>query len=168
MPHSSSQDPVRLARSVDRLRGMVLVLAAGFVLLLALQFTPRPVLEAERFVLRDSARVFRGALEMRSDGAAVVRLNDSDARPRFYAMVMPDGRPKFRLTDKAGYHHLQAELDPDDRVHLRLADDEGDPRLHLWVDDDGRPWILWRDSTGTHPLELRAPAAAGTRGPARR
>lgn len=161
-------DPQRIERTLDRLRAMVLALSVGWLLVVAHQFTPRPRLDAERFVLRDSARVFRGALEMREDGAAVVRLNAADTKPRFYAMVMPDGRPRLRLTDAAGVHRLQAELAPDERVHLLLTDDQGRSRLHLWVDRSGEPSISWRDTAGVHQIPLEAPAALDAKRPARR
>jgi len=163
----SASDPVSIAQSLDRLRGMVGVLAVGFLLLLAHQFTPRPQLDAQRFVLRDSARVFRGAIEVREDGAAVVRLNDGDARPRLYGMVPRDGRPRLRLTDATGVHRMQLELDGADRPALRLADANGEPRLHLWIDAAGLPWVQWDDSAGVRHTSVPASPSARTRRPAR-
>ncbi len=166
MPDSHTPDPIRLERAIDRLRAVALTLSIGFVLLVAHQFTPRTQLDAQRFVLRDSAKVFRGALEMREDGAAVVRLNDANTRPRVYAMVTADGRPRFRLSDGDGIHRLQAELDPEQRIHLFLSDATGRSRLHLWVDRNGETSITRRDSTGQHPIG-EVPRAE-TRRPARR
>lgn len=163
----SASDPTVLARAIDRLRATVVVLAAGLGLLVAQQFTPRPQLEAQRFVLRDSGRVFRGALEMRDDGGAAIRLNDADSRPRLYALVMPDGRPRVRLTDAAGHHRLQAEVDAVERVHLDFADSAGRSRLHVRLDASGEPLITWRDSLGAHALAW-PPGAPSTKRPARR
>jgi len=155
-------------QAIDRLRGLVGVLAVGFVLLLAQQLTPRPQLEAQRFVLRDSARVFRGALETREDGASVIRLNDGSGRPRLYGMVPREGRPRLRFTDDTGMHRMQLELDADDRPVMRLADVHGTPRLHLWIDDAGQPWVQWEDSTTQRRVGVAEPLLPPTREPARR
>lgn len=160
-------DPARVAQALDRVRGLVGVLAVGFLLLLAHQLTPKRQLDAQRFVLRDSARVYRGAMEVREDGAAIVRLNDGDARPRLYGMVPRDGRPRLRLTDGSGMHRMQLELDASGDPALRLADASGSPRLHLWLDEHGQPWVQWEDSSSSRRIGAAEPLEPAKARPAR-
>jgi hypothetical protein len=138
----------------------VTVLGVGFALLLASHLTPRPQLDAERFVLRDSTRAFRGGLMIREDGSPVIRLNDADGRARLYGVVTPEGMPRLRLTDAAGHHRVVLELGADARPHAKWMDDSGRTRMHLWLDETGEPVWEMRGGAGTR---VERPAAAAAR-----
>lgn len=129
----------QLERRLMRLSAIAAVLAVGFALSLGSQLLPRPAVEAQRFMLRDSAGGWRGALMMREDGCPVVRLNDTRGKARLYGVVMPDGNPRLRFTDSSGVHRAILELEQHSLPQLSLYARDGGLRARVSVDSAGRP-----------------------------
>ena len=128
-----------LERRLMRLSAIAAVLAVGFVLSLGSQLLPRPALDAQRFILRDSVGGWRGALMMREDGSPVVRVNDARGKARLYGVVLPDGNPRLRLTDSSGVHRAILELEQHSLPQLSLYARDGGLRVRVSVDSAGRP-----------------------------
>ncbi len=135
----------QLERRITRLTAIAAVLAVGFVLSVLWQLLPRPALEAQRFMLRDSIGTWRGALMMREDGCPVVRLNDARGKARLYGVVLPDGNPRLRFTDSTGVHRAILELEQHSLPQLSLLGPDGGLRARVAVDSAGRPTaeLLW-------------------------
>lgn len=157
-----SADPhARLAsleRRVERLYALVAVLAVGLGVAVAWHFVPRPALDASRFMLRDSAGTWRGALMLREDGSPVIRLNDERSRARLYGVVTPDGRPRLRLLDSTGTSRTVLELETNGAPSVRLSGADGHSLVHAGVDSAGSGWAEVRGPGGSR--EVHAPAAA--------
>lgn len=136
----------QLERRFMRLSAIAAVLGLGFVLSLGSQLLPRPALDAQRFILRDSVGGWRGALMMREDGCPVIRLNDTRGKARLYGVLLPDGNPRLRLTDSSGVHRIVMELDRNALPHLTMHARDGGLRVRVSVDSAGRPEAeLFRD-----------------------
>ncbi len=129
-----------LERRVARQSALIAALTVGLAVAFAWQLAPRPVVDASRFMLRDSTGRFRGGLMLREDGSPVVRLNDIESRPRLYGVVAADGRPRLRLYDSTGVQRLSLDLEEDGRPHVRLLAPDGTSRVHAWVDSAGAGW----------------------------
>lgn len=130
---------IGLERQYRRLSAIAAVLAVGFALSLLVQLVPRPALDAQRFMLRDSVGTWRGAMMMREDGSPVLRLNDARGKARLYGIVLPDGNPRLRWTDSSGVHRAILELDQQSLPQLSLYSAEGRLRARVAVDAQGRP-----------------------------
>lgn len=154
-----------LARRVERLTAAVAVLAVGLLLVVAWAVAPRPELDAERFLLRDGAGRFRGALALDEEGRPTVRLNDPSGRAMLYGVVRDDGTPRLRLGDAGGTSRLVLELEPDGTPHARLLDAAGRTAAHAWLDAEGRPAIEAR--RGAAVREITPPDSAAARPAAR-
>lgn len=159
---TAEQRLTSLERRLERVMAISLLLGVGLALSIVWQFVPRPALDAQRFMLRDSTGTWRGALMLREDGSPVLRLNDAQARARLYGVITPDGRPRLRLTDSSGVHRIILEMNEEGEGHVRLSDSAGRARAQAWVDSLGRGWaeLSWgartevftvRDSTTSGP-----------------
>lgn len=150
-----------LARRVERLTAAIAVLAVGWLLAVAWALAPRPELDAERFLLRDGAGRFRGALALDDEGCPTVRLNDPSGRAMLYGVVRADGTPRLRLGDAGGVSRIVLELEADGTPHARLCDAAGRTAAHAWLDAEGRPAIEAR--RGAAVREITPPDSAGAR-----
>jgi len=128
-----------LERRVDRLTAAVAVLAVGFVLAVAWALMPRPEVNATRFMLRDGAGRWRGALALDPEGSPTVRLNDPDGRALLYGVVRSDGTPRLRLSDATGRSRIVLEIAVDGSPRAHLLDANGRTGVQAWLDPDGRP-----------------------------
>ncbi len=146
----------RLEARLARWTAVTAMLAIALALSVVRWFVPQPALEASRFMLRDSAGTWRGALMMREDGSPVLRLNDEHARARLYGVVTPDGRPRLRLLDSTGTTRVVLELEDDGRPSVRLTDSTGHSAVHASLDSAGSGWAELRGTDGSR----RASAAA--------
>jgi hypothetical protein len=143
-----------------------------------------PVLEAERFVLRDAqgkARAWfetsngsvnlaladrdeksRAFLYVRADGSAGLALYDKTSTRRGGLYVSADGSPSLDLADKDGKASVQLKLGPDGLPSVSLVDRDG-RRVGLFILPDGRPAVGLVDATA----KLRAALDLGRDGEAR-
>jgi hypothetical protein len=154
-----------LERRVDRLTAAVAVLAVGFALAVAWALMPRPEVNAARFMLRDGAGRWRGALALDPEGNPTVRLNDPEGRATLYGVVRADGTPRLRLGDAGGRNRIVLELSPDGSPHARLLDGNGRTGVHAWLESDGRPELEAR--WGGRQRRITLADSAGGGAPAR-
>jgi len=139
MPDSLEARIRTLERRSMRLSAIAAVLAVGFLLSILTQMLPRPAVDAQRFMLRDSTGAWRGALMMREDGSPVLRLNDARGKARLYGVVLPDGNARLRFTDSTGVHRAILELQQQSLPQLRLFGADGRLRAQVSVDAEGNP-----------------------------
>jgi hypothetical protein len=149
----------QLERRLRRVTAICAVLAVGFVLGLSSQLLPRPALDAQRFMLRDSIGTWRGALMMREDGSPVLRLNDARGKSRLYAVVLPDGNPRLRFTDSTGTHRAILELEQHSRPQLSLLGEDGRLRARVSVDSAGHAVAELVEGGQRRVITLDPPAA---------
>ncbi len=114
------------------------VVAAMVVLAQATPTKFGKVLEAERFVLRDTNGSIRAELGF-IDGASVLLLNDKDGKPGVALSVFPDGPRRVSLLDRDGRTRSVLTARADGDSGLRLFDKNMMHRASLDVMSDGRP-----------------------------
>lgn len=148
-----------LERRVDRLTAAVAVLAVGFALAVVWALLPRPEVSASRFMLRDDAGRWHGALALDPEGRPTVRLNDPTGRAMLYGIVRADGTPRFRLADPSGRSRVVLEMSPDGSPHAQLLDENGRTGVHAWLDPGGRPSLDVRWGASVRHVTL--PDSAG-------
>jgi hypothetical protein len=114
----------KLQRSNKHLRLMTgaLMLLCGALFTMAETSSVVPdTLEAQQFLLRDSAGKLRGAMGVTSDGAVGLNLEDPAGRTRVTVDLAADGTPGLDLYDQDGKI----------RATMALGDD-GDPGVGLY------------------------------------
>jgi hypothetical protein len=98
-------EQAKLKRSNKRLRLMTgaLMLISGALITMAQTNSAVPdTLEAQQFLLRDSAGNMRGAIGVLSDGAVGLNFNDSKGRTRLTIDLASNGSPGLDLFDQDG------------------------------------------------------------------
>jgi hypothetical protein len=120
------------------------VVAAMVVLVQATPTKFGKVLEAERFVLRDTNGSIRAELGF-IDGASVLLLNDKDGKPGVALSVFPDGPRRVTLLDRDGRTRSVLTARADGDSGLRLFDKNLMHRASLDVMADGRPILRLAD-----------------------
>ncbi len=138
----------RLERENRRLK------LAGVILLLALaavgamgQMIPRAVpkvVEAERFVLRDTRGKILATLGTEASGTSL-SVYDQNGKPRAGLSVIADGAPVLVLFDQNGKDRAGLVLGADGTPALALLDQNGKRRAVLSTLVDGRPGLLLAD-----------------------
>jgi hypothetical protein len=109
------------------------------------------VIEAEKFVLRDTEGNSRGELTVIA-GGSIMRLADEDGNTGAALIVVPDGRRVLELSDKNG---VRAEFTVrDDLAHVLLYDKSFVPRIGMEVQPDGRPFLHVADKNGKSRAQL--------------
>ncbi|MCZ6479669.1 MAG: hypothetical protein O6929_04550 [candidate division NC10 bacterium] len=135
-------------RENRRWQWMVTVtLAVVAAMVILAQATPTKfgkVLEAERFVLRDTNGSIRAELGF-IDGASVLLLNDKDGKPGVALSVLPDGPRRISLLDRDGRTRSVLTARADGDSGLRLFDKNMMHRASLDVMADGRPILRLAD-----------------------
>lgn len=135
-------------RENRRWQWMVTVtLAVVAAMVILAQATPTKfgkVLEAERFVLRDTNGKIRAELGF-IDGASVLLLNDKDGKPGVALSVLPDGPRRVSLLDRDGRTRSVLTARADGDSGLRLFDKNMMHRASLDVMADGRPILRLAD-----------------------
>ncbi len=139
------------------------VVAAMVVLVQATPTKFGKVLEAERFVLRDTNGSIRAELGF-IDGASVLLLNDKDGTPGVALSVFPDGPRRVSLLDRDGRIRSVLTARADGDSGLRLFDKNLMHRASLDVMADGRPILRLADTENQNParhtvLSRRAPVS---------
>ncbi|MEE8492448.1 MAG: tetratricopeptide repeat protein [Nitrospirales bacterium] len=128
------------------------VLVGMAALVLMGQATPTKVakvVEAEKFVLRDSSGKIRAGLSVGSDGKVGLAFADKDGKIRAGLGITSDGSPGLALADKDGTRRAGLAIGVDGTVRLDLADKDGKPRAELAVLDYGSPVLFLRNNDGT-------------------
>ena len=120
------------------------VVAAMVILAQATPMKFGKVLEAERFVLRDTNGSIRAELGF-IDGASVLLLNDKDGKPGVALSVLPDGPRRISLLDRDGRTRSVLTARADGDSGLRLFDKNLMHRASLDVMADGRPILRLAD-----------------------
>lgn len=135
-------------RENRRWQWMVTVtLAVVAAMVILVQATPTKfgkVIEAERFVLRDTNGSIRAELGL-IDGASVLLLNDKDGKPGVALSVFPDGPRRVSLLDRDGRTRSVLTARADGDSGLRLFDKNLMHRASLDVMADGRPILRLAD-----------------------
>lgn len=143
-------------RENRRWQWMVTVtLAVVAAMVILVQATPTKfgkVLEAERFVLRDTNGGIRAELGL-IDGASVLLLNDKDGKPGVALSVFPDGPRRVSLLDRDGRTRSVLTARADGDSGLRLFDKNLMHRASLDVMADGRPILRLADKQ-INPAQL--------------
>ena len=98
------QAELRRANRLLRLATGALLLFAGAGVLMAQMSGPaqNQSLEAEQFVLRDSAGKVRGAMGIGENGTVGISLNDAKGQSRITIDISQDGSPGVDLYDENG------------------------------------------------------------------
>jgi hypothetical protein len=139
------------------------VVAAMVVLAQATPTKFGKVIEAERFVLRDTNGRSRAELGF-VDDASVLLLNDRDGTPGVALSVFPDGPRRLSLLDRNGNTRSVLTARADGDSGLRLFDKNLMHRASLDVMADGRPILRLADKENQNParhmvLSRRAPVS---------
>lgn len=118
---------------------LLLALAAGGAMGQAVAKAVPKVVEAERFVLRDTTGKPRARLSLLPDGGTGLTLFDQNGKARAGLGLLPDGWPALTLVDQNGKLRAKLSLLPDGRPALTLADQNEKPRalLSLYQPDGG-------------------------------
>ena len=106
------------------------------------------VVNAEKFILRDSSGKTRASLSVGPDGKVALALADKDGKIRAGLGVTSDGSPGLALADKDGTRRAGLGVGVDGTVRLDLTDKDGKPRAELAVLDYGSPVLLLRNNDG--------------------
>jgi len=156
----------RLERENRRLKvaGAVLVLALVAVGAMG-QMIPRAVskvVEAERFVLRDTTGKGLAILGTDASGILALSLADQTGKIRAGLVVTPDGMPVLSLYDQNGKPRAGLGVLADGTPGLALHDQNGKERLLLNVTTNGPSLILQDENSkaravlGQTVLEVKA------------
>lgn len=132
----------------------LLGLAAGMVMGQAKAGTGAPVVEAERFVLRDRSGKARAWLNV-SDGSVNLALADTDEKSRALLYVTADGTAGLALRDKDWARRAGLYVLADGSPGLSLADKEGGRRATLAVLPDGSYGLILATKDGQGRVELK-------------
>ncbi len=148
---------VPLERRVQRLERqncrLKLVGAASAILavagLLLGQALPRSrTLDAEEFVLRDSAGTPRAVLSLKPDGAPTMAFFDPAGKPRAWVGVKNSGSPYLLFADQGGKPRAGLSVKDDGSPDLTFIDLTGNPRAVLQVPADGQAGLALYDHLG--------------------
>jgi hypothetical protein len=119
-------------RRLKRLGTLALVGLAALIIMG--QTAPAPVantIEAERFVLRDTAGNVRASLGLRPDGTAALGLADDTQQERALLSVTAQGLAAVELTERSGRLRAGLAVRPDGAATLALLDQADRPRVEL-------------------------------------
>ncbi len=137
----------RLERQNRRMKqaGILLLVIVSAVLLIDLAAPKSRIVEAEKFVLRDSAGKPRGGLTVTEEGSAL-ELYDTNQKLRV-ALGIPSGMPNLTLNDANETGRVMLAIAPSGSG-LVLADRSGSFMAQLDVAEDGGTRLLLQDSQG--------------------
>ncbi len=147
----------RLEGGQRRLMGVLFMALLLVVALLAWQFLPvHSVVEARRFVVKDSKGRERGEWTAFPDGAVGLRLNNVQEKARTFLRLGADGRVMLRLTDERGVNRLELALEEGGTPAIYLAGRDGGSRTLLRVaGEGGEEGLIVRGADGG--VRLQAP-----------
>jgi hypothetical protein len=142
----------KLQRSNKHLRLMTgaLLLLCGAVITMAQTSSAVPeTLQAQQFLLRDSAGKVRGAMGVTSDGAVGLNLSDSNGRTRVTVDLAANGTPGLDLFDQDGKMRATMALGTAGEPGLGLYDSNGHLRTSLDVPAAKTPGLAFYKEDGT-------------------
>jgi hypothetical protein len=133
-----------------RLATGALLLFAGAVVLMAQMPGPaqNQSLEAEQFVLRDSAGNVRGVMGTGENGEVGINLNDTKGQSRITIDVSRDGSPGVDLYDQNGKLRATIALGPSGTPGLGLYDSNGKLRTAIDIPAAQTPGLSFYHSDG--------------------
>jgi hypothetical protein len=135
----------RLAAGGLLLAGLVLGVAGAA----STELIPR-TLEAQNFVLRDTAGRMRASLGFRADGTPGFALLDEHSRVRLALDLCAEGAPAVNLYSAAGRLQAAVAVRPDGSPALGFFDGQGQVRAALDLShDETAPGLSLYDGTGT-------------------
>jgi hypothetical protein len=117
-------------------------------------------IEAAGLVLRNQTGAAYASVTHSEQDGAVLSLNDSAGKPRLRLQVRGDGAPLVRLSDSRGTDSLELALLDDATPRMLLRDGTNTERAKLFLMPDGAPLLYLKDKTGAHRVEL---ASMGSR-----
>lgn len=133
------------------LGGVALMLLLTTVTLISMRISANAVaevVEANRFVLRDSDGHVRAVMGVNQDGSARVALQDRDGRERLRLSLLADGSPGISFTDREGKSRAVLGLLPDETSALVFADRWGKTRAVLGLSPDESSTLVFADRNG--------------------
>ncbi len=105
-------------------------------------------LQAQQFLLRDSAGKLRGAIGVTRDGAVGFNLDDSDGRTRLTVDINADGTPGIDLFDQAGRLRATMALGKAGEPGLGLYGPDGRLRTALDIPKSQTPGLAFYHENG--------------------
>jgi hypothetical protein len=111
------------------------------------------VIEAQKFVLRDSKGNGRAALTFTPDNSPLLVLNQTDGTLGATLTVGPQGRPMLSLYDKRGNPRALLSLDTDGSAGLSFAGADGKARAGLAVTSEKSAGLILYGN-GEKPLAV--------------
>lgn len=113
------------------------------------------VIEAQKFILRDSQGRGRAMLGFTLNNAPVLLLNQTDGNLGATIEVAPQGQPTLSLYDRAGKPRAILSVDTDSSAGLTFGDATGKARVSLAVSSpDKSAGLVVYDNSGQKPLAL--------------
>lgn len=142
--------PEKLERQYRRLRftGSMVLLLAGAGLLMGQALPNRRTLDAEEFILRDSAGTPRAVLSLKAEGAPTLAFFDPSGKTRAWLGVRRGGSPYLVFADHAGKPRAGLSVKDDGSPDLTFIDFIGNPRALLQVPSDGQASLALYDHLG--------------------
>jgi len=141
----------KLQRSNKHLRlmtGAVLLLCGALVTMAQTSSAVPETLQAQQFLLRDSAGKLRGAIGVTSDGAAGFNLSDSTGRTRLTVDLAANGTPGVDLYDQDGKIRATMALGDAGEPGLGLYGPNGHLRTSLDVPKAQTPGLAFYKDDG--------------------
>lgn len=111
------------------------------------------VVEAERFILRDSKGRNRGGLAVTND-APILYFKDGEGHTRAALGVGANGDPSLELIDQDLKSGVELSVRNRGVIGLQIHDKNKKPRLGLHLKTDGRPLLSLADKRGNTRAEL--------------
>jgi hypothetical protein len=151
-----------IERDNRRLRRLSLMMLMGVAVLLGLTtavmvvaarhgmpgMVPQ-VLEAKKFLLRDTDGRIRGAWGTNGDGSVQMLLQDEVGRTRLRFSVLPDGSSGLAFVDSANHSRIVVGVLPDESANIVIADEGGKTRAVFGVAPNGATTLVFADRGGT-------------------
>jgi hypothetical protein len=106
------------------------------------------VVEANRFVLRDTEGHVRGVMGLNADGSSRFVLQDRDGRERLRLNLLADGSPGMAFTDREGKSRVVMGLLSDETATLVFADRWGQTRAVLGLAADESSTLVFANRSG--------------------
>lgn len=144
-------EQAKLQRSNKRLRLMTggLMLLCGALITMAQTNSAVPEsLEAQQFVLRDSAGKVRGAMSVLSDGAVGLNFDDSKGHTRLTMDLAANGTPGLDFFDQDGKLRATLAMGPAGEPGLGLYGNNGHLRTSLDIPAAQTPGLAFYHQDG--------------------
>jgi len=130
--------------------GAVMLLATALLLVSVVSSAGRvhEVLEAQRFVVRDTEGFARAVIGMSPDNSSRIVLQDRDGRERLKLSLLADGSAGVSFADREGQSRAVLGILPDETSTLVFADRAGRTRAVLGLSPDNASTLVFADRLG--------------------